>query len=625
MDTRPSPQRSLSYYTDFLRRQRWVVVLFALAGVGLAVVALTVLPKTYSASASVLVEAPDTGSSEATDARTTGEVNMDTEARVVSSQPVAGVVREELGSVLTTSALIRQVSVSVPPNTTILSITFEADSASAAREGADAFASAYLDYRSTQAEQRITDRLEVLRTQAVEVENQIRELNAISAGLPEAAPRQASLDEQVRTLRTRAAGLDAQILPLLTAGTDSGSVIDSAVTPQAPSSPDTILVVGSTVVLMLLLGLLVAWWRDRHRGLVRSAGDVEGDFSVEVLGVVALDHDPTSSKHSYRQLVHAISARLGEGSGVVLVAGVGVGDGAAGGDVATVFAVAVARSGTDVLLVHSDVATARAGAGAAQAGGDRLSVTSLESQGLLVEGDMQQPKLRDYLAAAGAQESRLTVLAAPPSGASADAQAIAPHVDLTILVVELGRSTHAEVEQAMRQLRQVGTPGLGAVVVRGRDRSRRSAAAASAPVPWVAAPSTTGPSTTAPGTGASVASTPPRTSAAETPATAEEPVSPDSTGTTDTTDGSSAPTPTSSSTSSSSSSKRTRVRHRPSASSGTPAPEADRDAEHADGSAGGSAGEPEQPTAKNTSQSRPQTRSSSRSGTPAARSRHQQG
>jgi hypothetical protein len=79
-------------------------------------------------------------------------------------------------------------------------------------------------------------------------------------------------------------------------------------------------------------------------------------------------------------------------------------------------------------------------------------------------GLLQSQALRSVLQALRAQ-TEYVVLAAPPTTASADAQSLARLADLAVIVVELRRARHAAVADAADQLRRVGTPLLGAVVV----------------------------------------------------------------------------------------------------------------------------------------------------------------
>ncbi len=157
--------RVLGDYVAVVRR-RWLVVLVALIvcfAAGLAF--LQVAPKTYVSSAKVQV-LPTSTASVAEGSRTTDSINLDTEAQIVKSEPVAKlaqrtlVTAELVESDVEPVALARRVTVTVPPNTTILQIEYAGSSAAKAQAGADAFAKAYITYRGDSADQchRRTDR-----------------------------------------------------------------------------------------------------------------------------------------------------------------------------------------------------------------------------------------------------------------------------------------------------------------------------------------------------------------------------------------------------------------------------------------------------------------------------------
>jgi len=84
-------------YTGVLRRRWWIVVVCAVIGVVGAYAYTQVAPKTYTASAVVYVAA--TGADQAnpgSSSKTTGPVNLNTEAQIVTSGAVGGAVRAGL-------------------------------------------------------------------------------------------------------------------------------------------------------------------------------------------------------------------------------------------------------------------------------------------------------------------------------------------------------------------------------------------------------------------------------------------------------------------------------------------------------------------------------------------------
>jgi Mrp family chromosome partitioning ATPase len=79
-------------------------------------------------------------------------------------------------------------------------------------------------------------------------------------------------------------------------------------------------------------------------------------------------------------------------------------------------------------------------------------------------GLLQSQMLRDVLGTLR-ERAEYVVIDAPSTSSSADAQTLAGLADAALLVVERRRTRFAEVSDAAEQLRRVGTPVLGAVMV----------------------------------------------------------------------------------------------------------------------------------------------------------------
>ena len=472
----PYKQRHLGDYLGFVRRQWYIVALALVIGVVLAVALLKVLPKTYESTASVLVK-PTIVTGTPTNGRTVTQVNLDTEAQVVKSVPVSTEVKKRLSSPLTASKLASYVSIAVPPNTTIMNITYAAGTASVAKDGAQTYAEAYIDYQTQQAKDQVDAQLKVLDDNFASTAKDISALNKKIAAnvLDTAATKDAQ--QSLLTLQRRSTALSSRRIPLETASTTAGSVIDSASTPSRPASPNPKLVGASSVALLLLLGLLLAWARDRRRGKIRHEDEIESEAHIEVLGTV---HDTRlidgtsrrsrrradSSTQHYRQIVHAISARIDVTGGALLVTGIG--GTTLAQEVAHTLGVAMARTGSNVLLIGSDGEPTWSASSTSDGEGSpaELATTSLTGAHLKVNGNVLTTELGSYLEELESSWRRV-LLSTPPMGRSADAQAIAPFVQLTVLVLELNRATRTELADAMRQLRQVGTSTVVAIVLDG--------------------------------------------------------------------------------------------------------------------------------------------------------------
>src|SRR5918994_2782924 len=123
-----------------VRHRWWVVALLALLGIAAAVGATYTIPATYEATTTLLVTPTGAEDAAATIQGSTKEVNLETEAQIVTSAAVAERVRETLGSPRSAAELAGDISVEVPPNTTLLSITAVAESPQAAQKESRTFA-----------------------------------------------------------------------------------------------------------------------------------------------------------------------------------------------------------------------------------------------------------------------------------------------------------------------------------------------------------------------------------------------------------------------------------------------------------------------------------------------------
>ena len=171
-----------SDYLGLVRRRWWIVFLLAFVGVALAGAYVKVAPKTFIASALVQVNAVPNAVGPA-GGRTAGAVNMDNEAQVVQSVTVASLAASELHSPLSASDLVKHISVSVPPNTTFLTINCAAPHRNAAALCANAFASAYLRYRNSLAVSQLTNDVNTLQSKITGLQNDIARLEDRLAAL----------------------------------------------------------------------------------------------------------------------------------------------------------------------------------------------------------------------------------------------------------------------------------------------------------------------------------------------------------------------------------------------------------------------------------------------------------
>ena len=168
-------------YTGVLRRRWWVVAAFAVLGLVGAAAYLVVAPKTYTATAAVFVKTTgaDVGDG-ITGARTGGAlVNLDTEAQLVKSGTVAAIAGRSMHSSLTSYELAKQVTVTVPPNSQVLTIACDAPTGPGAAACANAFAAAYLQNRSASAALVLNAQVKTLAGKVSALEKSISKLGSV--------------------------------------------------------------------------------------------------------------------------------------------------------------------------------------------------------------------------------------------------------------------------------------------------------------------------------------------------------------------------------------------------------------------------------------------------------------
>ncbi|QUX29993.1 lipopolysaccharide biosynthesis protein [Nocardiopsis akebiae] len=284
MDTdAPGPSGpELREYTALLRRRWRFVGAGVLGGLALASAAAVGLPAAYTSVSAVQVQ--PSGMAEFTGERSgrlAGDVNLDTEAQVLLSDRVSSAVAEALaeegGAAPSVTDLRERVDVSVPPNSSVLEISYSAESPEAARAGAQAYADAYLELRRERIDELIDGHLEALRG----------EQEARYEALAEAAaePAGPGADARVEALRAEITELGNGISPLsaLAETVEPGGVITPAGLPERASSPTPALWLIGGGALGLLAGLLAAVVRDRLDPWLHDAEETGRIGAVPVL------------------------------------------------------------------------------------------------------------------------------------------------------------------------------------------------------------------------------------------------------------------------------------------------------------------------------------------------------
>lgn len=497
-----APPADLHDYGVLLRRQWWVLALGVLLGVAAAAGYTATQPTVYTSVIDVLVTA--TGVEDdavSANGRTRAEINLDTEAQLLKSTAVLTLVSEQLDSTLPLDELGERVSVSVPPNTEVLTIGFRGESPAAARDGADAVATAYLANRSEDASGAVAARQTARQSQILALTTSLQEVSASLSGLTAESAERAIAEGQIQSLSAQIAILTAERNELDTLAPTPGRVITEASLPDSPSSPVVTMNLAGGALLGLLCGGGLALLRQRRDHHLHDAAQVEAETGLPVLvtlppaGAATVADPATAEGRAYVRLRNVLTAR-GSSTGsepgatdprlgsVVLVAGVQ--DDASA--VATNLAVSLARTGATVVLVGTSpqsrvgrrLGIPRRGEGLSEVlerpgrptKAALRSVPDVPGLSVILPGrdpdkaaTLMQTGLGADLMVALRESARYIVLDVPSTGLSSQAQSVASFADAALLVVTARVTSRADVQDAVDQFRSVGAQLRGAVLL----------------------------------------------------------------------------------------------------------------------------------------------------------------
>lgn len=519
---------ALTDYGTRLRRRWWVVALGLLVGLAVGVALLAAQSKQYTSTTAVLVTPVGPGSSSSTSsttARTGSDVNLDTESQIVGSAQVADAVRTLLRTADPVTDLQKNVSVTVPPNSSVLSIAYTAGSAKAAQQGSHAFAQAYLANRADTAKKQVALTVAGLQTQLDAAQAQLKTLTDKSATLVDNSPDKVYADAQRNVVISQINDLTSRLAPLTTAAATPGQIITDAPLPKRASAPIPALDLGGGLVVGLLLGLAAAIGLDRRDHRLRRSADVTRLVGLPVLAEVPADRSgggfPGDGQGPLFDRLR--NSLVGSGRSASSVQVADAANHGATGTVALQLARSLVRSAGQAVLVvaHPDSTLPRLTGttdrpGLAEVLRGELSledalVVAPDLPGVRVlapgrrAGDLdallQSPRLGAVLA--GLRDVGAVVVETRSTGDSAAAQAVSAHVGTVLLVAERGRTDSTAVTEASTAAEHMGAQVCGVVLVAPFRRESGSPAAAPAagrdrPGPALSEPALSGTASTAP-------------------------------------------------------------------------------------------------------------------------------
>lgn len=496
-------------YASVIRRQSVIIILTTLLTIGAAIGLLANRSDVYEAAATVLVQ-PLT--QDPLGGLGSGDrlVDLNTERQLVySTASLSTLIDQGLADSVT--ALREVLRVETSEATQVLRIVASSPNPDRAVELADAAAEAYLAQRTGRVSDAVErtlasaqDRVSGLQEQLAEVLSEITDLDAALDELAAQDQSDTALDAQLADAQSRRAVLQAQLATastsvseILALQVDSGSIISSAVQPTDPVGPSHQVLLVLAAAFGALLGIVLAFSRERFDGRIHDAEHVERIIGAPVLATIP-DRENSSGRdreQALRRLSVAIWAMRPEGGQGLALAYASVD--AFQGRAALTYESArtLANEGSSVLVVdaargshglHELVGLAPDMPGLmnlAQAPEPGSSTSSmivpcgpvdflpygrLNDQRKRPSGEHLKSMVRHLTEVAS-----LTVLHVPAVSESAESLEFQRWADGTVLFVRLGRTQVAMLHSTAREVVLSGGHVVGIVLVDGSRRRVR--------------------------------------------------------------------------------------------------------------------------------------------------------
>jgi succinoglycan biosynthesis transport protein ExoP len=478
----------LAYYLDVPRRRWRVVAAAVLLGVLGAVLAIQVIPTTYTATTTLNV-APLSETLFPTGVSAADSIDLPAEIKLVESDTVALAAARALKNPQLADEIRAATNATGEPDESTLSIQYVGDSSREAIERLNALAAVYLQQREGWAKDRRRERIVQIRRQidtlndrldgVLDIINEARVFERDTPKVLAARTDRKVIFGQLTELKAQRIATKNIVL--------QGGIITSKASPDTTvASPSRSLVLASGLALGLLVGLVLAFVReltDRTVGREAVVSHLTGAPVLANVGQAA--HHAWLSPHEEQQL-QLLRSRLlaGLGSQTRVVFVVGSSPHQAGAGMARHLAESLARGGQQVSLLLIG------GTGAGLEGEALSDTIEIDRVGMGVSGMeladlVQTPLVMDRIETLriGSRFTRghagndLAIVAADAPLDRASVIALARVADGVLVVVD-SRVTHAEeLDDVSRDIRQAGTPLLGTVM----SRSKRPAEPAARP------------------------------------------------------------------------------------------------------------------------------------------------
>jgi polysaccharide biosynthesis transport protein len=351
------------------------------------------------------------------------------------------------------------------------------------------------DLRDRVLPQRIQDVLATIRTREAELTSQLASATNELQEIPQRTIQQGALmrerDVQA-TIYTQLRSASAQANLAQQSAVPDVKILDSAVTPLAPSSNTAPMIVGGGLVAGLVLGIGLAFLLDRLDSRFRYPDQAKSELGLEVLGVVpVVDQSGRQSPEAVAQIVEAfrsirMNVRYAAGGTRNIVFGItspGPGDGKS--LVASNLALSFAEGGWRTVLIDADTrrgqlhatfdtppapglveyleGTSLLGEVVYPARHDNLSVIPCGTRHRRAPELLATPRMQQLLASLSA-EFEVVIIDTPPLGAGTDAYAIGTACGQLAVILRSNRTNLKMAKAKLSVLSQLPVTVLGAVL-----------------------------------------------------------------------------------------------------------------------------------------------------------------
>lgn len=488
----PRPELDFHFYAGVLRRRAWIIVLVTILTTGVALARSLNSTKIYEATATVLVQDPN---SQASIDQNTGNqfTDISTEVALVESGRIAAAATKSMG---VDAAKVTDLSVAQVGQTALMSITAQSSDPRIAQLAANTYARQYVTVRKDQKLEATQQTIKSLNAHIAQLQFEIAGLNPSD---PAAAAQRLSLQSDIDSTTQRISSLQLNESLITQNG---ATVVDRATRPSDPIKPDPTRDALLGLALGLVLGLALAFLYEFLDDKIKMQEDVARyahgltvlaeipTISKEKKGrrLVALDDPSSGAAEAYRSLRTSLRLlALRKPVQTLLVTSSMAGEGKT--TTSANLGVTLARSGLRVIIVDLDLRRASL---APLFGGDNdiglMSVlvgeTTLAEAMYEVPIAAGVPPLRflpagpippnpsEIMGTARMGEiinnlrasADFVILDSPPIVPVTDAVVLSSRVDAVMMVVQAGKTRRRHLAKSSDLLRQADAPVIGAVL-----------------------------------------------------------------------------------------------------------------------------------------------------------------